>query len=140
MRKFALLAVTAIILVACGKKDPLIGKWNATGGNLPKGVTTTFEFEDGNKLKTAMTGAVMGVEIKIDGNGTYKVEGDKITMTMSEVKLDDSKIPAAFKSAAKNQIENGDMKKPRTGKLKIDGDTATVTDKAEPLTLTRIKS
>jgi hypothetical protein len=148
MRQFSRFASFAIIpfaliplaSVGCGKKDPFIGKWNVSGAKMPPGLTATMEFQEGNKLKMGMNGNIAGMEIKVDGTGTYKVEGEKITTTVSEMKLDDSKLPAAFRAQAKAGLENSEMKKPQTSTFKIEGETITLNGSDGTTTLTKVKS
>lgn len=69
-RILALLLVLAIVFAfaACSKKDQIIGKWKASDDDY----YMTFE-KDGTLV---MSGDGMSFE------GTYKVDGDKLTMTI----------------------------------------------------------
>lgn len=145
MRKIARLTLVSLALIplalaGCGKKDPFIGKWSVSGKEIPQGMNATMEFTDGGKVKMAMSGNIMGMELKVDGNGTYTVDGDKITTTISDMKLDDSKLPPAFKAQAKAGLENSELKKPQTSTFKAEGETITLTGKDGSTTLTKVKS
>lgn len=76
MKKFKKLAAIVMVLsmalamVACGKKDSIVGTWEAT----EDGVTLTYEFQDGGKGKVSVSGMSMDI--------TWKTDGDKLTVTM----------------------------------------------------------
>ena len=66
-----------LLMTGCGKKsnaDLIVGTWEVTKGDMPLGSTVAFT-KDGK-----MTANVKGVPQAMEG--TYKVEGDKITTTM----------------------------------------------------------
>lgn len=71
-RAFALLAVLvlAMSLVACGGSK-LVGTWEATSNGLAVGYT----FEKDGTCKANLLGLTL--------EGTYKTEGDNLTITMS---------------------------------------------------------
>ena len=71
-----------ILLTGCGGSNAsrIVGKWEVAkapeGEQLPTGAV--FEFTRDGKL--IMTAKIESIEVKMEG--TYKVEGDKVTMTM----------------------------------------------------------
>jgi uncharacterized protein (TIGR03066 family) len=79
-----LLAFTALLLplalAGCGKSnsDRIVGTWEAAKGDMPPG--STWQFTTDGKIIMSMK--VQGVERK--GEGTYKIDGDKLTMTVKE--------------------------------------------------------
>lgn len=83
LRVLSLFAV-ALFLVAPAQADDkidaklLIGKWELTGAGLPPAAKATVEFKKDNK---------MSFSLDLDGQkqdieGTYKIDGNKMEMTM----------------------------------------------------------
>ena len=66
------LAVSVIFLTACGSKNKLIGTWE---GATQDGLKTTFTFEKKDVVKYEN-------EYGFKGEGTYKIEDDKVTITL----------------------------------------------------------
>ena len=138
----ALVILVAASLVGCAKPG-IEGKWTTSNPpGLPAGTTAsaTSEFK-GGALTSTMDVSVMGMSMKISGKGTYTLEGDKLTTTMTEAKLDESSLPAAAKPMAP-QIQKGidtGVNKPNAGTIKIDGDTMTFTATNGVTTYTRAK-
>jgi len=99
-----------LTLVACGgkKDDTIIGKWESVESI--EGITMTYDFQKDDKMVITMSG------ISVDG--TYKLDGDKITMEMS---------------VAGQKQELG------TGTYKIDGDKLTITLENESQDFKRVK-
>lgn len=85
-----------------------------------------------------------GVNLAISMDGTYTLKGEELTMTAGNVSIDDSQIPAAFKSMVdpiKKDLE-AQKGKATTGTVKIEGETATFTgkdDKGQPISMTFTK-
>jgi len=127
-----LLAATALVLavVGCKAKDPLVGKWNGS----TMGISTDYEFnEDGTMTSTAKVGPV-----SVTTKGTYKVEGEKFTMTLSSV--GSSGAPADI-SAKINASTKDSINKPMTGTIKFPSeDKAEITAGPIKLSLTKVKS
>ncbi len=137
MRKFAWLIVCPMLLVACSK-NPLVGKWNMSGGSMPAAAKSVVEFKGDGTFVMNVEISQMGIVAKIDSSGTYKMEGEKLTTTISKFNVDDSQIPAAFRQVAKSQIEQS-MNKPNEGTFKLEGDTGTWTTANGSMTLTKAK-
>ena len=137
MRKFAWLIVCPMLLVACSK-NPLVGKWNMSGGSMPAVAKSVVEFKGDGTFVMNVEISQMGIVAKIDSSGTYKMEGEKLTTTISKFNVDDSQIPAAFRQVAKSQIEQS-MNKPNEGTFKLEGDTGTWTTANGSMTLTKAK-
>lgn len=75
MKKYLVSIVTVfalLLVVGCGKKSPLIGKWD---GSTEDGLKTTIVFEKGNKITYEN-------EFGIKSAGTYKVDGEKVTISL----------------------------------------------------------
>jgi len=86
MRKSAFLVLLlAVLLVGC-KGNNFIGKWNVSGLQMPvPGATVTMEFTS--------TDAILHVDIpsanvKQKIVGTYKVEGDTMTMNFNDIVIE----------------------------------------------------
>ncbi len=92
--------IAGLVLAGCGGGNKLVGKWQGTG--------ITFEFAADGK----MTAGVMGMS----ASGTYKVEGNKLTMS--------GLVP-------------GMPEVPQT--FTVSGDTLTIGEGAKPMVLTRMK-
>ena len=136
MRLYRALPFVLVFLAGCGGPS-LGGKWTASGGGVPAGAKSTIEFTD-STFKQTIEATQMGISLKIEANGTYTINDKKIKLTVNDLKLDDSQIPAAFKDQAKKQVEAG-KGKTQEGDLKIDGDTATITSAGVTMTLTKVK-
>jgi uncharacterized protein (TIGR03066 family) len=75
---FALVACVLLFLPACsgGKNaDKIVGTWEATKGEMPAGSTVEFTKDGKMKINIKAGGQTVSVE------GTYKVDGDKLTTT-----------------------------------------------------------
>ncbi len=130
--------LVVLLLAGCGAKSPLAGKWNASTPGMPPAAKIVMDFSSDTFTQTVdMTGN--GLTIHADSKGTYKIDGTKVKMTTTEIKLDDSKLPAAIKDMVKQQVE-AEKGKTQEGELKVDGDTATITTDKGAMTLTKIKS
>ena len=137
MRKFAWLIVCPMLLVACSKNS-LVGKWNMSGGSMPAAAKSVVEFKSDGTFVMNVEISQMGIVAKIDSSGTYKMEGEKLTTTISKFNVDDSQIPAAFRQVAKSQIEQS-MNKPNEGTFKLEGETGTWSTANGSMTLTKAK-
>ena len=137
MRKFAWLIVCPMLLVACSK-NPVVGKWNMSGGSMPPSAKSVVEFKGDGTFVMNVEISQMGIVAKIDSSGTYKMEGEKLTTTISKFNVDDSQIPAAFRQVAKSQIEQS-MNKPNEGTFKLEGETGTWSTANGSMTLTKAK-
>jgi uncharacterized protein (TIGR03066 family) len=72
------LCLTIVALPACsgGKNaDKIVGTWEAVKGEVPAGSTIEFTKDGKMKLNIKAGGQTISVE------GTYKVDGDKLTTT-----------------------------------------------------------
>lgn len=141
MRKSAfLVCLVALLLVGC-KGNNYIGKWNVSGIQLPvPGATVTAEFTP--------TDAVLHVDVPAFGVkqkivGTYKVEGDAMTLNFTDIQIEGQgpQIEMAKKGleAMKPQILQQLNKDPKLT-IAWDGkDKFTATGSSNsPITFTRI--
>jgi ABC-type glycerol-3-phosphate transport system substrate-binding protein len=85
----AVLAIAVLMLAACGGNS-IVGKWEASMMGV---ATMTLEFKSDNTYTMTMTSTVEGVSPETH-NGSYKVDGNKITIdgTESEYKIDGNKL------------------------------------------------
>ncbi len=155
MKRFSLLAISiAIFALGCGKSGPsLTGEWTASGiKNMPPGSSMVFIFAEPDNLKMTMDFSQDipgGNPIKMHGDvtGTYKQEGETITVVATDVKFSATGMPDAMKSAFDAQLKsmNDGLKeqinKEGTSKFKwVNDDSFTMTGKdGTPATFTRKK-
>ena len=136
MRISRLLPIALVCLVGCGGPS-LVGKWTMSGAGVPSGAKTTIEFTS-DKFTQVMDMDQMGMKIHVDSSGTYTFDGKKLKMKVTDIKLDDSKLPDAVKSMAKTQME-AEKGKEQEADVKLEADTATLTAKGSTATLTKVK-
>ena len=90
----------------------LIGKWEPTGDDLPKGAKVVIEFTD--KGKVTVEFEFGGKKDKIDG--TYKIDGNKLTMTRKLDGKDDTDTGTILK-LTDDELEMQEEGKKKTDKL-----------------------
>ena len=85
----AVLAIAVVALTACGGNG-IVGKWEASMMGV---ATVTFEFKSDNTYTMTMTSTMEGVTPETS-SGTYKVDGNKITIdgSESEYKIEGNKL------------------------------------------------
>ena len=141
MRITCILPLVLVCLVGCGGPS-LVGKWNVAGDTkMPPGAKLMLDFKS-DKFTQTTDFDQMGVKIHVDTTGTYTFDGKKLKMTVTDIKLDDSNIPAQYKELAKSQFEaQAGAARGKTEEIdvKLEGDTATFTQKTGTSTLTRVK-
>jgi hypothetical protein len=133
------IAIT-LILLGCGSGNKLVGTWTGTVANMAADVTYT---QDG---KMTISFALPGEQFKgaiAKVNGTYKLEGDDLLVTMTSADIEN--LPAAL-APMKSQIVQGmqaGIKVGKEEKSKLewkDDDTVVMkNDKGEAITFTRKK-
>jgi hypothetical protein len=121
MKLIASAVLIAVLFVAGCKSGPsLDGKWNMTGGSMgqmPPGSTATMEFS-GGKMTMVMVGKDDQTgELGITANGTYELKETTLTMKVTDVKLDTSKVKAEVKPMIEQFL------KPETFKEQLNKDT-----------------
>lgn len=106
-----------VALVGCGKGDKLVGTWNVSG--MPMGTATT-SFEKGGAMTMTIKASAPGVgDMTMTMKGTYKLEGNNLTMTLASVDVKSGNQMAS--DAAKKAME-GSLNKPDTGTITWKGD------------------
>ena len=141
MRITRILPFALVCLAGCGGPS-LVGKWSVSGDTkMPPGTKVTLDFTSSGFTQAADF-TQMGIAIHVDTIGTYTFDGKKAKMTVTDLKFDDSKIPAQYKELAKSQFATQTAAakgKTEEVDVKLDGDTATFTQKAGTVTLTKVK-
>ncbi len=127
----ALALVTLATLGAgCKKDSPLVGKWTAQAGT----GTVAWEFKpDGTATMAAKNGP-----IEVTATESYKIEGEKVTLTVKGVDVKGGKAEqAAFiKSFAQAQVGKDQVD---TVKFPSDEQAAITDAKGRTITLNRVK-
>ncbi|HVL39372.1 MAG TPA: hypothetical protein VM328_08290 [Fimbriimonadaceae bacterium] len=150
---FTTAVLATVILCGCSGGRSLTGKWNVTpSGDLPKGTTMTAEFSGADALAMTMDmpqDLPDGKQIKLhaDIKGTYKLEGDRLTVKADDVKFTGSGFPDELKGQLEPMLKGmGDQVKDQINKEGStvlawkDDDTFTLTGKkGNPETFTRVK-
>jgi hypothetical protein len=130
--------VLGLALVACSKPG-LVGKWK---GNAADGKTNdTTEFLPDGKFVSQVHLEQGAMKLDMSASGTYTAEGEKISLTMTDIKIDESKLPAevkAFLPQIKQGID-GQKGKKMDGTFKIEGDKLTITGSNMNGSYTRVK-
>lgn len=108
------IAVTALI-AGCAAKNKFAGTWEASQAQA--NITITFTDSGTFSQTTAASGGMLG-DVKIDVSGTYKVDGDKLTFTPNEMKMNG--LPEQFKGMAEKQFES-QKGKPQTNPVTWNG-------------------
>jgi hypothetical protein len=133
-RLLSLGTFTALSLTLLGCSKPsVVGKWQGTQsvqspmGNQSLSFTTEYK-ADGTFSQNATV-----ANMNIGAKGTYKVDGDKVTSSVTSVDAPPM-IKAMAEPALKKQIN-------QTVSFKVEGDNLTFTGKgpSETLTMTRVK-
>jgi len=139
MRILHALPLAIVCLVGCGGPS-LAGKWDTKAAGAPPGSKAVTEFTG----STFTMGLDMGQgdqSLHIDFSGDYTFDGKKLKMVGKKVVVDDSKIPAQFKSQVKaiQPMLEQQLLKTEEGDLKLEGDVATFNNGKTTTTFTKIK-
>jgi hypothetical protein len=133
-RLFSLGALTALSITLLGCSKPsVIGKWQGTQtAQTPMGsqqINFTTEYKADGTFNQSATVANMNIGAK----GTYKVDGDKVTSSVTSVEAPEL-IKKIAEPTLKKQIN-------QTVTFKVEGDNLTFTGKGagETMTMTRVK-
>ena len=116
MKKFVASLVTLVVFagfsVAADKIDAakIVGKWEITKstGDAPKGAV--IEFKKDNKI-------AISVELngkKVDLEGTYKVDGDKLTVKISFMGMESPEDTDTIKTLTDEELVTVDKEKKET--------------------------
>jgi hypothetical protein len=136
MRNVRFLPFALVCLIGCGGPS-LSGKYTMTGDGIPPGGKIVLDF-NGGKFSQSLDVEQMGMKIHADSTGTYKLDGKKLSMTVTDVKVDDSKLPIQVREIVKSQIADSKAKTQESD-VKFEGDTVTLTSNGKSATLTKVK-
>ena len=132
MKRLLPIALLAALAFGCSQSDPLVGTWTGSLG----GQNMELRFDANGKFtQTVSTGPMT-----MTGSGTWKREGENLSLSPTEFKVDgmQGQMKAQVEAAAKQQ-----MGKPQTASYKIDGNklelksTASASPMGGALTLMR---
>jgi len=88
MKKLSLavgLLAMALSLTAC-KSRSIVGKWTSDTSLVP-GVSTTIDFKADKTAAFNMKGNVQGIDMNANFKANYDLQGEKLSVTMTEVDL-----------------------------------------------------
>jgi hypothetical protein len=124
----ALLIPSIVLTVGCAKKT-IVGKWTGSIEYPMLGnVTANIEYKEGG----AMTQTATTPRGQVEVTGTYKAEGENLTLAVTDVKLGGNSVMGLLPPAAKSNLN-------KTVAFKLDGETLTLTEKGQSQTFTRVK-
>lgn len=143
----------AAIISGCGGGNSITGDWNVSSdANMPPGSKVTATFSGSDQLSMHMdmsqplpSGKSIGIHADI--KGTYKIEGENMTVKAESVKFTGSDVPAELKAAMDEQFKTLETQAKdqinQEGVTKIawvDKDNFTLTGtRGKPQTFTRSK-
>ena len=120
----AVVATLGVSLVGCAKPSP-VGKWTGTVSGMSG---STIEFTADNKVKQTAT-SPMG---SVDAEGTYKVNGEKLDITITSVKAGGKDIMGMLPANVKSNLTQSVTWALKEGNLELIGNGG-------PTTLTPVK-
>lgn len=131
VRRMALLLTVFVALLLAGCAPSLVGKWegNMLGEN-PMGMSAngSMEFKKDGNFEQQIT-TPMGA---LTATGTYKAEGDKLSMKTNDVMAGGKSIKAMLPPQLSKQLDQNIT-------YKIEGDKMTMDTGKGKATLTRVK-
>ncbi|MFM7188084.1 MAG: hypothetical protein ACKO14_09740 [Armatimonadota bacterium] len=120
----AVVATLGVSLVGCAKPSP-VGKWTGTVSGM---TGSTIEFTADNKVKQTAT-SPMGA---VDAEGTYKLNGDKLDISITSVKMGGKDMMAMLPAQVKSNLNQSLTWAIKEGNLELTGNGG-------PTTLTPVK-
>ncbi len=103
-------ALIAAAIIGCSQGKSLIGTWTADAiPEAPPGTKGTFTYSSGDKVVMKMTADQQFGEIKFKMimtiDGTYKLEGDKVTYKFDKMDIQTEGLPDAIKAQTTATLE-----------------------------------
>ena len=120
----AVVATLSVSLVGCAKPSP-VGKWTGTVSGM---TGSTIEFTADNKVKQTAT-SPMGA---VDAEGTYKVDGEKLDISITSVKMGGKDMMSMLPAQVKSNLNQSLKWAIKEGNLELIGNGG-------PTTLTPVK-
>jgi len=109
----AVVATLGVSLVGCAKPSP-VGKWTGTVSGV---ADSTIEFTADNKVKQSAKSA-MGA---VDAEGTYKVNGEKLDIAITSVKLGGKEVMSSLPPQMKANLNQSVTWALKEGNLELIG-------------------
>lgn len=109
----AVVATLSVSLVGCAKPSP-VGKWTGTVSGM---TGSTIEFTADNKVKQTAT-SPMGA---VDAEGTYKVNGEKLDISITSVKMGGKDMMAMLPANVKSNLNQSVTWAIKEGNLELIG-------------------
>ena len=109
----AVVATLSVSLVGCAKPSP-VGKWTGTVSGM---TGSTIEFTADNKVKQTAT-SPMGA---VDAEGTYKVNGEKLDISITSVKMGGKDMMAMLPAQVKSNLNQSVTWAIKEGNLELIG-------------------
>lgn len=140
--KRVLLSATcfAVLFVAgCKPGRSLVGTWDISPAPAPGVEVSTIEFKGDGTLSMTLKGNQGGMNVTVLMTGKYKLEADKLSQTLQDVKFEG--IPKELEPMAKQQMANAIGKTDVSTVQWTNDDEITATmSNGNPMTLKRRKS
>ena len=124
------LLIAALILVGCGYKNSVVGKWSGAVTQPGGTMNTMFEFTPDGKENISLQGSMGAISINMSAVGTYTVTGSNLTQNLTSMTFGSKTMPVPASQA-----------QAQTNAFTLDGDHLTLTNPSskQSLTLTRVK-
>lgn len=112
-RALCFLTVLAVVVVAaCSGGNSVVGKWKMTGiSGMPPGVAPTITFESGDKFAWGFDMDLGSFDPNMKGtvtttvSGTYKLTGNTMALTPSDVQFKFTGVDPAIEGMMKQAME-----------------------------------
>lgn len=102
--------VLGLGMVGCQKPSPIVGTWNTTAS--VKGITfkSVATFEADGTYQEVSTSQIPGAQLTATDMGTWKLEGDKLTCTLTDIVWTFSGTTSERQKAAQERFEKNKKK------------------------------
>jgi hypothetical protein len=126
MKKFFAIgvAVLGLMIVGCNSKPSLVGKWKGEISAQGQSMPADIEFKPDGKMITV----AQFQQMTITGTASYKVDGDKMTSTMDDIKISGLKLNPTQQAMFDAQLAQEKGKSTTSTFVFKDADTVEVSD------------
>lgn len=122
------LAGGALLLAGCAPS--VVGKWQGSFPVAGQSLPITTEFKKDNTISQSISAPMFG---QVQSNGTYKTEGEKLTVTITQISIGGKDVTSKLPPQMKSSMET-------SGTFKVEGDKLTVTgNNGTPTTFNKVK-